>query len=163
MSRAWIALGGNLGNREQLFAESLLGLEQSSSVKIVRGSPVYQTPAVGPGSQEDYWNAVVEVETSLSPKDLLDLCLETEIALGRIRRERWGPRLIDLDLLLYEDQEISEQNLSIPHPRLHQRGFVLMPLADLTADHVVRGKSISDWLKEANCSGIVQIKDSVLS
>jgi 2-amino-4-hydroxy-6-hydroxymethyldihydropteridine diphosphokinase len=97
---------------------------------VARSSSVYETAPVGP-PQPDYLNAVLEVATTLSPRALLDACLAVEERMGRVRIERWGPRVIDVDVLTYADERIDEDGLTIPHPRMAERAFVLVPLADL--------------------------------
>ena len=127
--KAFIGLGSNLGDRlgnMQRALEVLHGLGAAS----VQASPVYETDPVGP-PQPDYLNAVALVETHLSPPALLAALKQAEEEVGRRHRERWGPREIDLDILLYEDLEISSKGLQIPHPRLTERAFVLVPLLDL--------------------------------
>ncbi|MGE9290943.1 MAG: 2-amino-4-hydroxy-6-hydroxymethyldihydropteridine diphosphokinase, partial [Puniceicoccales bacterium] len=121
------------------------------------------TPPWGPAGQERYWNAVVEVDTELEPDVLLAACLGVEESLGRVREVRWGPRNIDLDLLLYGDRHWRSDRLVIPHPRMTERAFVLRPLADLIPEREVGGKSILNWLKESSEEGIERVRDSVLS
>jgi 2-amino-4-hydroxy-6-hydroxymethyldihydropteridine diphosphokinase len=101
-------------------------------ISVVAKSPLYRTaPVGGPPGQTDYLNAAIRVTTSLSAQQLLDRCLEVEQRLGRVRRERWGPRTLDLDILLYGDEIVSDEGLTIPHPMLRSRLFVLVPLADI--------------------------------
>jgi 2-amino-4-hydroxy-6-hydroxymethyldihydropteridine diphosphokinase len=137
-ARAFIALGSNLGDRLGNLQEAVHGLAATAGVKVVRTSRVYETDPVGP-PQPDYLNAVVLVETTLSARRLLEACLAVERTMGRERKERWGPRIIDLDLLLYGREEIEEPGLTVPHPRMHERGFVLAPLLELDADPALPG------------------------
>jgi len=135
---AFLALGSNLGDRLanlQRAADLLGGIE---GVEVRRSSRVYETEPVGP-PQPQYLNAVLEVRTSLAPSALLTACLGVEDAMGRVRRERWGPRTVDVDVLTYGDQDIDEPDLTVPHPRMHERGFVLAPLLELTADPPLPG------------------------
>ena len=104
-----------------------------------RVSPVVETEPWGVTGQPPYLNAVAEIETDLDPAGLLDRLLEVEHGLGRVRREKWGPRTIDLDLLLYDDREVRSESLSVPHPHLHERKFVLEGLAELCPDRTVPG------------------------
>lgn len=104
------------------------------NVRVVRSSRVYETVPVGGPPQPDYLNAVIEVTADLAPAELLRACFETESGLGRERSERWGPRTIDIDLLAYGDREIDEPGLTVPHPRMHERAFVLVPLLELDPD-----------------------------
>jgi 2-amino-4-hydroxy-6-hydroxymethyldihydropteridine diphosphokinase len=135
---AFLALGSNLGDRLVILQRAVDLLASTGSNDFIRGSRVYETRPVGP-PQPDYLNAVVEVETTLSPRGLLSQCLEIEDRLGRVRGERWGPRVIDIDILSYGSLEVDEPDLQIPHPRMHERGFVLAPLAELDADPVLPG------------------------
>jgi 2-amino-4-hydroxy-6-hydroxymethyldihydropteridine diphosphokinase len=136
--RAFIALGSNLGDRLGNLQAAVDGLAGTKGVRVLRTSRVYETDPVGP-PQPDYLNAVVLVETSLSARELLEACLAVERAMGRERGERWGPRTIDLDLLVYGREEIHEPGLDVPHPRMHERGFVLAPLLELEADPALPG------------------------
>ncbi len=163
MSRAWIALGGNQGDRSENFAQALRGLGTLGGVELVRGSPVYETPPMGPPGQDRYWNAVVEVQTSVSPPELLRHCLALENQLGRAREVRWGPRTIDLDILVYEGQEMDDPGLKLPHPGITQRAFVLRPLADLEPDLRIGGRTVLDYLADVSEVGMIRVKDSVLS
>lgn len=137
-ARAYIGLGSNVGDRLANLQEAVDRLGRSAGVRVVRTSRVYETDPVGP-PQPDYLNAVVMVETSLSPRGLLEACLDVERAMGRERRERWGPRNIDLDVLGYGREQIDEPGLVIPHPRMQERSFVLVPLLELDADPPLPG------------------------
>jgi 2-amino-4-hydroxy-6-hydroxymethyldihydropteridine diphosphokinase len=134
--RAYLGLGSNLGDRSQNLGRAVALLGSRDGVTVVRASSVYETDPVGP-PQPDYLNAVVEVDTTLPPRGLLHACLGVEDEMGRIRRERWGPRVIDVDLLLYDDDRVDEPDLVVPHPRMHERAFVLVPLAELAPDLVL--------------------------
>ena len=106
---------------------------------VLRTSRVYETEPVGGPPQPGFLNAVAEVETRLEPRELLDACLAVEDALGRVRAERWGPRTIDIDVLLYGEEAVDEPGLEIPHPRIHERAFVLVPLLELCPDPLLAG------------------------
>jgi 2-amino-4-hydroxy-6-hydroxymethyldihydropteridine diphosphokinase len=151
MTIAYIALGSNLGDRDDYLQRALTALRQTEGVEVARVSPVYETrPVGGPAGQSAYLNAVAEVRTERSAPDLLDALLAIEQSLGRVRHERYGPRTIDLDLLLYGDLIHEDARLIVPHPRLHERLFVLQPLAQLAPGllHPVLKRSIADLLAE---------------
>jgi len=129
--RAYLGIGSNLGDRLGRLQAAVLGLAAAADVTVVGVSPVYETTPVGGPPQPDYLNAVVGLDTARSPRRLLDLAQRLEAAAGRVRVERWGPRTLDVDVLLVGDQTVHEPDLEVPHPRLRERGFVLAPLADL--------------------------------
>jgi 2-amino-4-hydroxy-6-hydroxymethyldihydropteridine diphosphokinase len=132
VTRAFLALGSNLGDRRGHLREALAGLPD-----VVAVSPVYETdPVGGPGGQGAYLNAVVELDTGLSPRELLELGQALERAAERVRAERWGPRTLDVDVLLVGDLVVDEPDLQVPHPRMWNRDFVLVPLRDLAPDLV---------------------------
>jgi para-aminobenzoate synthetase component 1 len=160
---AYLGLGGNLGDRRAVLAQALARIAAAPHVRIARISPVYETKAIGPGDQPDHLNLVVELETTLEPRALLDLCLSIEQQLGRVRRERWGPRLIDLDLLVLGDLAVHDERLTLPHPHLHERGFVLVPFADLAPDLVVKGEPVCTHLTRVDRTGIRPRPDLALS
>ena len=139
MVTAYLALGANLGDRLASLQQAADLLAAAPGVTLVRSSRVYETDPVGGPDQPDYLNAVVEVQTNLSPHDLLRACLDVETRMGRVRAERWGPRPIDVDLLTYDDRTVDDPDLVVPHPRMHERGFVLVPLSELTADPMLPG------------------------
>src|SRR5579871_718933 len=132
MTTAYIALGSNLGDRSVYLERALVALRQTEGVEVTRVSPVYETqPVGGPPGQGAYLNAVAELRTAREAHDILNVLLAIEQGLGRVRHERDGPRTIDLDLLLYDDLACADDRLTVPHPRLHERLFVLQPLAQL--------------------------------
>lgn len=138
--RALVGLGSNLGDRLANLQEAVDLLEKTPGVSVVQASRVYETDPVGP-PQPDYLNAVVMVETRRSARGLLEACLAVERAMGRERGERWGPRIIDLDVLGYGREQIDEPGLQVPHPRMHERAFVLVPLLELEAHPTLPGGS----------------------
>jgi len=128
----YIALGGNIGDVRLTLLRAIAMLAQKPIIRIAAISKLYRTKAVGgPSGQPDYLNAAIRVQTSLSAHDLLTRCQEIETDLGRVRKEHWGARTIDLDLLVYGDEVVEDERLQLPHPRIADRLFVLAPLADI--------------------------------
>jgi len=146
--RAFVGLGSNMGDRAQTLAHALRLLE-GPGVSIAARSPVYESPPWGVPDQPRYLNQVVELRTTLSPAELLARCLDVERRLGRVRTTRWGPRTIDLDILLYDEIEMSTPDLTIPHPHLPGRAFMLVPLADLAPGLVLPGGKTVETLLRA--------------
>jgi 2-amino-4-hydroxy-6-hydroxymethyldihydropteridine diphosphokinase len=140
VTRAYVGLGANLGPREETLRRALELLERSPGVDVLAVSELRETEPVGVIEQPRFLNGAAALETSLSARELLDLLLEVERTLGRVRDERWAPRLIDLDLLLYGAETIDEPGLDVPHPRLHERRFALEPLAELDPELVIPGR-----------------------
>ena len=136
MKRAFLALGSNLGDRRALLVAAVAALDD-----VVAVSPVYETDPMGPPGQGPYLNIVVELRTERSARELLKVALELEAAAGRRRRVRWGPRTLDVDVLWVEGETVDEPDLSVPHPHMHERGFVMVPLGDL-APEMARGWSV---------------------
>jgi 2-amino-4-hydroxy-6-hydroxymethyldihydropteridine diphosphokinase len=153
--RAFVGLGSNLGDREGTIARAVELLSAAAGVEVVAVSQLRETEPWGPVEQPAYLNGAVQLETELSPRALLDVLLAVEQALGRDRTgERWGPRTIDLDLLLYDDVEVDAPGLTVPHPRLHERRFALEPLAELAPDAVVPGRGrVSELLAALDGEG----------
>ena len=135
MTRAYVGVGANLGDREATIRAALAALPD-----VVAVSDLRETAPVGVLDQPPFLNGAAALETELSPRELLDVLLDVERRLGRERRERWGPRTIDLDLLLHGETEVDEPGLTVPHPRLHERRFALEPLLDLDPELVVPGR-----------------------
>ena len=135
---AYLALGSNLGDRLATLQRAVDLLDAREGIDALRSSRVYETEPVGP-PQPAYLNAVLEISTTLEPRGLLEAGLVVEAELGRVRAERWGPRTLDVDVLLYDDREVHEPDLEIPHPRMHERGFVLVPLLELVPDPMLPG------------------------
>jgi 2-amino-4-hydroxy-6-hydroxymethyldihydropteridine diphosphokinase len=151
---AYIGLGGNIGDPAAAMAEALHILDARPDCRVRAVSRLYRTPPWGKTDQDWFFNAAAAVETRLGPHALLALCLEIEQSMKRIRVERWGPRTIDLDILAFDDLDIADETLTLPHPRMRDRAFVLMPLADLAADVMIDGRPVADWLEQADKAGI---------
>ena len=157
-ARAFLCLGGNLGEPERAMAEALQALDASPGICVIRVSSVYRTPPWGKLDQPEFLNAAAEIETGLTPHELLSQCLAIERMLKRERRDRWGPRVIDIDILTYDDERIADAMLEIPHPRMLQRAFVLLPLAEIAPGLVLEGKSISEHMARLDASGVEPVK-----
>ena len=155
--RAFLGLGSNIGDRETNLKTSLSLLE-SAELRVRKTSSLYHTEPVGEVEQPWFMNAVVEVETSLSPEELLHRCQQIEEEMGRRRLIPRGPRVIDLDILLYDQLTLTTPELTIPHPRLHCRRFVLIPLLEIAphAIHPLLKKSIRELLKDTTDSSVVK-------
>lgn len=153
-----IALGSNLGDSRHILESALQRLGTLEGTTVTARSRLYQTAPVGP-PQPDYLNACALIETRLSPQDLMAQLLAIEADFGRLRQERWGPRILDLDLILYADQGVNEPDLQLPHPRFRERAFVLVPLADIAPDWVDpdTGKTITDLRNALDCQGVQRL------
>ena len=140
MISAFIALGANLGDPARTLHSALRELDRIPDTRVLRHSRLYRSRAVGP-PQPDYVNAVAQVETALSPHELLDALFGIEASHGRVRDgQRWGPRTLDLDLLIYADLQLCDARLTLPHPELARRNFVLAPLVEIAPDVLIPGQ-----------------------
>ena len=155
--RAYLSLGGNLGDPARAMGAALRILDEDPHSKVVSVSSLYRTPPWGKTDQPDFLNAAAEIETGLEPRELLDLCLEAERRLKRVRQERWGPRLVDIDILVFGDRRVHETGLDIPHPRMLERAFVLVPLAEIAPDFMVGGASLAEHLGNIDQAGIEKL------
>lgn len=131
---AYISIGSNMGDRVNFFKKAVQLLHDDKRIAIAEISSLYETDPVGYTEQNMFLNAVLKVKTSYKPEELLEKCLEVERTLGRKRETRWGPRTLDLDILLYNHENIETENLSVPHPRMLDRAFVIIPLLELDPD-----------------------------
>ncbi|GAB4348769.1 MAG: 2-amino-4-hydroxy-6-hydroxymethyldihydropteridine diphosphokinase [Oricola sp.] len=141
---AYLGLGGNVGDVAAAMRGALKAIDGHGDCRVVSVSRVFRTPPWGPVKQDWYLNACIAIETRLGAPDLLALVLKIEQAFGRIRAERWGPRTLDIDILLYGDTPVALENLTIPHPRMTERAFVMVPLADIAPDIVLEGRTVRD-------------------
>jgi 2-amino-4-hydroxy-6-hydroxymethyldihydropteridine diphosphokinase len=153
----YLSLGGNLGDPAKSMGAALRMLDADGDTRVTGVSSLYRTPPWGKLDQPDFLNAAAEISTGLAPRALLDLCLDAERKLKRVREERWGPRLIDIDILVFGERVIHETGLEVPHPRMLERAFVLAPLAEIAPGLVVGGRSITDRLVAVDTSGIERL------
>jgi 2-amino-4-hydroxy-6-hydroxymethyldihydropteridine diphosphokinase len=159
MTSAVLGLGGNIGDSRKLIAAAIDRLAANPEIEVAAVSALYLTPPWGKIDQPAFLNAAVRVDTTLAPRRLLEAVLGVERELGRERIERWGPRRIDIDILLFGDVAIDEPGLHIPHPRLTERAFALVPLIDVMPDAVIEGRKASAWLPLTDSSGMQRLAD----
>ena len=166
MALAYIGLSSNLGDTvagQELDSRAQLNLAIDSlsahpHILVSQRSSFYQTPAIGPGEQPNYINAVAQLDSQLAPLDLLDLLQSIENQQGRVRTVRWGARILDLDILLYDQLIENSERLTVPHPRMHERGFVLAPLSEIAPDLCLpNGENIQQLLANCSMQGIVKL------
>lgn len=155
-SRSAIAFGSNIGESLAILEGAMKSLEKTPGITIKAKSSWYRTAPVGGPSQPDYLNGAAILEVQLSPQKLLDTLLNIEQEFGRVRQEHWGPRTLDLDILLFDDLILETPDLQIPHPRMTQRAFVLVPLAEIAPDWIepVSREPISQLLQKLDCSNV---------
>ncbi len=158
MSIAYLSVGSNMGDRGANLRFALKSLAERDGIQPLRGSAIYETSPWGPVAQENFLNACIELETSLSPDELLSVCQDIEHAAARSREIHWGPRTLDIDILLYDDITIETPRLTIPHPRMKERMFVLVPLMELEEAVPVLG-SLSDLLEALPPQGLIARTD----
>ncbi|MBI4387999.1 MAG: 2-amino-4-hydroxy-6-hydroxymethyldihydropteridine diphosphokinase [Candidatus Omnitrophica bacterium] len=153
LKKVYLGVGSNIGLREEHLKKAKILISYHPKIKFLRAAPVYKTEPVGGPTQGKFLNTVWEIETELSPRDLLQMLLSTERSLGRAEtREKNTPRTIDLDILFYDDLTLQEADLTIPHPKISERWFVLKPLWDLASEliHPILGKSVCQMLDECH-------------
>nr|AAU84902.1 6-hydroxymethyl-dihydropterin-pyrophosphokinase [Peptoclostridium acidaminophilum] len=159
MISACISLGSNMGERLsnlKAAVDMVAGLETTA---LTAESAVYETEPWGLKDQDRFLNMCIKIETELSPKELLKKLQEIELGLGRKRLIRWGPRTIDLDILIYDDVQMDDEQLTLPHPRITERAFVLMPLLEIAGDIIINGRHLSSWLEDISDQGIWMFKE----
>jgi len=157
MAGAYLGLGSNLGERRAALVAALRLLAADPGIEALSGSSLYESRPVGVLAQPDFLNLVVWVRTTHAPLALLGLCLAIEARLGRERRERWGPRLIDVDVLSYEQLRWADDRLILPHPRLPERSFVLTPLLEITPDLVLPGLDLRQLSAQVGTAGLRRV------
>ncbi|MGM0501712.1 MAG: 2-amino-4-hydroxy-6-hydroxymethyldihydropteridine diphosphokinase [Bacillota bacterium] len=146
MEKVYLGLGTNLGDKEKNLRTAVELIGKINAVELTAVSSIYQTEPWGYTEQNDFLNLCVELKTDLEAAELLGKCQKIENELGRIREERWGPRIIDIDILIYDDLELVTPELTIPHPRIEERAFVLVPLQELNPELVINDLKIGEWL-----------------
>lgn len=157
---AYIGIGSNLLDPLEQVRQAFRTLESLAKSRCVACSPLYRSEPVGPPGQPDYINAVAHLETRLTPKALLAALQDIEKRQGRIRTLRWGPRTLDLDILLYDNLIQDDPYLTLPHPRMHERAFVLYPLRDLNPDLIIPGRgSLDELIQHCPPSGLQRLKE----
>ena len=159
MTEALLALGGNVGNSRAILDRAVALLCDGSAVRLTARSSDYQTPHWGFKYQSPFINLCIAVETTLSPRELLARAQEVELQLGRDRahEKRWGPRTADIDIIAYGDLTVDELGLTLPHPRLFERAFVLLPLAEIAPDRVIGGRKVREALDHVDTAGIERL------
>lgn len=159
MNKAYLGLGTNMGNRENYLRKAVEIINNNQEIKILKVSKVYETKAWGLKEQGDFLNLCVEIETELNPQELLEVCHKVEEELNRVRTIRWGPRTIDVDILFFNDMLSLDENLTLPHPRIKERAFVLIPLMDLNTNLIIDNKPISYYLNKLSKDEIEEVKE----
>ena len=158
---AFVALGGNIGDPQAQIRSALSAFTKLPETRVERRSSLYRNPPVGRLDQPEFVNAVAQIETRIAARELLDRLLEIERALGRVRDYPNAPRTLDLDIVLYGDQTIREPGLVVPHPRMLERAFVLVPLAEIAPDAVVPGSGrVADLLRSVDASGMIKLSET---
>lgn len=157
MARFYISVGANLGDREQSLRKAIDCLRRTEGIDVAAVSPWYETPPWGKTDQPPFLNGAAAVDTDMSGQDLLDICLSIEKELGRVRHEKWGARVIDIDLVYSPDERSCTETLKLPHPYMLERAFVLVPLRDIAPDLMLEGKSIDQWIDGLPDAGQVKV------
>jgi 2-amino-4-hydroxy-6-hydroxymethyldihydropteridine diphosphokinase len=162
MASVLIALGGNVGDVRATFRKAIAHICGMAQAAMIARSSDYATPPWGDEDQDPFINACVEIETDLDPHALLFVMQKVEQKCGRIRdkERRWGPRTLDLDMIAYDDVSMHKPDLILPHPRLFERAFVLVPLAEIAADRVISGIRVRDALASVSAQGIERLPDT---
>jgi 2-amino-4-hydroxy-6-hydroxymethyldihydropteridine diphosphokinase len=154
---AALGLGGNIGDVRESFRSAVSALRQAPGVELLAASSLYRTQPWGPVAQSPFLNMAVLARTTLSPHRLIDLCLEIERANGRVREIRYGPRTLDIDVLVYGNLSFSDERLTLPHPRLMERSFALVPLAEIAPDLLIEGVRVADAAARLGREGIERL------
>ncbi|EKF17957.1 2-amino-4-hydroxy-6-hydroxymethyldihydropteridine diphosphokinase [Nitratireductor pacificus] len=156
---AFLCLGGNIGAPDEAMRAVLDAMDAREDCAVAAVSSLYRTPPWGKLDQPDFLNAAAHIRTSLEPQELLEVCLELERSLKRVRGERWGPRVIDIDILLYDTRSVDLPGLVVPHPRMSERAFVLAPLAEIAPERLVAGARVDALLDRVDRTGVTKITE----
>jgi 2-amino-4-hydroxy-6-hydroxymethyldihydropteridine diphosphokinase len=157
MNAAYLGLGSNIGDKAATIAEAIEQLAATPGIRLTARSSDYRTPPWGDTDQDWFLNAAIGVETDLTPHALLEAGLAIETAMGRIRERRWGPRVIDIDVLSYAGAEIADERLVLPHRFVRERAFVLVPLAEIAPDLMIGPETVVEALAKLDASGIERV------
>ena len=161
MNKAYLGLGTNMGDRLEYLNSACILLSEYENINITKKSKIYETKAWGYTAQADFLNMCLEINTSLDEFQLLEVCGQVEQKLNRKRIIRWGPRTIDVDILFFNDIILNNEKLSIPHPRISERAFVLIPLMDLNTNLVIKNKTIDVYLNSLSSEERGQVKEYI--
>ena len=161
MNKAYLGLGTNMGDRLEYLNSACILLSEYENINITNKSKIYETKAWGYTDQADFLNMCLEINTSLDEFQLLEVCGQVEQKLNRKRIIRWGPRTIDVDILFFNDIILNNEKLSIPHPRISERAFVLIPLMDLNTNLVIKNKTIDVYLNSLSSEERGQVKEYI--
>lgn len=161
MNKAYLGLGTNMGDRLNYLNQACRLLNLHENISLTNKSSIYETKAWGYTEQNDFLNMCVEIETTLNAQELLKICNEIEEKLNRERVIRWGPRTIDIDILFFNDIILKEENLEIPHPRIQNRAFVLIPLMDINSNLNINNKSIDKYLETLTAEERDEVKEFI--
>lgn len=157
-SDALVGLGSNIGDKAANIRQAIALLTERGDIRLVRASRFYRSPPWGVLEQDWFVNACIAVTTDLGPHELLARCLAVENEMKRVREVRWGPRIIDVDVLTYKDATLNDPDLVLPHPRITERAFVLLPLQDIAPGIVIAGHGLAHWLATIDTAGVVPIE-----
>lgn len=157
MTAAYLGLGSNIGDKAAAIAEAVRRIAATPGIRLIARSSDYRTPPWGDTDQDWFLNAAMAVDTDLTPHDLLEAGLAIETAMGRVRERRWGPRVIDIDVLSYAGATISDERLVLPHRFVRERAFVLVPLAEIAPDLRIGPETVAAALAKLDTAGIVRV------
>lgn len=161
MNKAYLGLGTNMGDRGEYLSSSVKLLDNNENITVTNKSKIYETKAWGYTDQADFLNICIEIKTSLNEYELLKVCQDIELKLNRERIIKWGPRTIDIDILFFNDMILNNEDLYIPHPRISERAFVLIPLMDINKNLLIKGKVIGEYLNSLTNGERDEVKEYI--